>query len=85
MKKKFSLKDIDLLNRGQEIRSEDIAAVLGRSVNSVRVKLSKMGKVFNSDVLERNQSLSNITVKSEDGKFFVTIGEIKGILKIIFI
>jgi len=85
MKKKFSLKDIDLLNRGQEIRSEDIAAVLGRSVNSVRVKLSKMGKVFNSDILERNQSLSSITVRSKDGKFFVSIGEIKGILKIIFI
>ena len=85
MRKKFSEKDINLLNRGQEIRSEDIAAVLGRSANSVRIKLSKMGKVFNPEILKRNQSLRNITVKSEGGKFFVTIGEIKGILKIIVI
>ena len=85
MGKRFNEIDINLLNRGQEIRSEDLAAVLGRPTNAVRVKLSRTGKAFDPEILKRNQSLRCISVKKSEGKVTVSVGEIIGTLKIIFI
>jgi hypothetical protein len=85
MKKKFTENELNLLSKGKELRSEDIAAILGRSVNSCRIKLSKMGNSFNPPVLDKNRSLKDIKIEKRDQKYYVQVGEIVGTLKIIYV
>lgn len=85
MKKKFTETELNLLAKGKEFRSEDVAAVLDRSVNSCRIKLSKMGNSFTPLVLAKNRSLENIKIEKRNQKYFVMVGDFVGALKIIYI
>lgn len=86
VKGKFSPKELALFDKADQFRSDVVCAVLNRSLNPTRVKLSKSGKVFNPAALKGNSTkMVNVRV-SESGQYVVTVSpSLKGALQIIVV
>jgi len=66
------------------LSSEDLSAVLGRPVSSVRVKLTRMGKLFNPNLLKLNQ-IKDVTIEEDEGKIVINVARFKGALKVVVV
>lgn len=80
----FSQTELDFIQKyGTQLKSDVLAAVLKRSLSSVRVKLSKLKIKFDPNSLKENQAPDKVSITLEDGKYFVTVKDFKGALKIV--
>ena len=80
----FSKAELDFIQKyGTQLKSDVIAAILKRSLSSVRVKLSKLKIKFDSNSLKENQAPNKVSITLEDGKYLITVHDFKGALKIV--
>lgn len=80
----FSQTELDFIQKyGTQLKSDILAAVLKRSLSSVRVKLSKLKIKFDPNSLKENQAPDKVSVTLEDGKYIVAVKDFKGALKIV--
>lgn len=83
--KLFSMEEKRILEISDQIKPEALCAIMGRSLNAVRIKLSRTGKKYNKDAISNSTKNVSVEYDSDRDIYVVSVGKFSGALNIILV